>query len=118
MVMFTLPAGIVLDPNQVILGNNSGCAGGSTGGTTFCASPFSTPWTATLIGTNEVLFKSSGDDLTNGDIFFVNVFFEGGDPNGVFFSGEFTPVPEPASPMLLGSGLLALAAGLRRKLFV
>ena len=118
LVTFNLPMGTILDPNQVILGTNSGCAGGPTGGTTFCALPFSTPWTPTLIGTNEIEFKSSGDLLTAGDIFFVSIFFEGDDPNGVFFSGEFnTPVPEPTSPMLLGSGLLAVVAGLRRKLF-
>ena len=54
--------------------------------------------------------------MTNGDIFFVNIFFEGDDPNGVSFSGAFIPVPEPTSPLLIGSGLLTLVAGLRRKL--
>lgn len=119
LVTFSLPAGIILDPNQVILGSNSGCAGGPTGGTTFCALPFSAPWIPTLIGTNGIEFNSSGDLLTDGDIFFVNIFFEGGDPNGASFTGEFsTPVPEPTSPMLIGPGLLAVMACFRRKLLM
>jgi len=118
MVTFALPAGVIIDPAQIIIGNGGNCFGTSNGGTTFCAGPYSTPWTATLIGTNEIVFNSSGDLLTAGDTFFVNVFFSGGDPYGAAFSGEFTPIPipEPATPMILGSGLFALCAGLRRKL--
>jgi len=115
MVTFALPAGVIIDPAQVIIGNNANCFGSSIGGTTFCAGPYSAPWTATLIGTNGILFNSSGDLLTDGDSFFVDVFFTGGDPYGADFSGEFTPVPEPSGPMLLGSGLLALIGALRFK---
>ena len=118
LVMFNLPVGTIIDPNQVILGSNSGCAGGPTGGTTFCTQPFSAPWIPKLIGTNGIEFDSDGGDvLTKGDLFFVNIFFEGPDPNGVSFAGAFY-VPEPSSLMLIGPGLLALMACFRRKLLI
>ena len=51
-----------------------------------------------------------GDLLINGDPFFINIFFTGGDPNGASFSGDWvTPVPEPSGLVLFGSGILALA---------
>ncbi len=119
MVTFNLPAGIIIDPAQVLVGNGANCGGTTTGGTTFCADPYSAPWKAALIGNNGIMFTSSRDLLTSGDDFFVNIFFSGGDPSGAAFSGEFsTPVSEPSNPMLLGSGLLALVGGLRRKLLL
>ena len=77
-----------------------------------CAQPFTAPWVATLIGDNTILFTASpGNDLTAGDPFFLNIFFEGGDPNGASFSGSYnTPAPEPGSLSLMGSGVLGIAA--------
>src|ERR1035441_45503 len=60
-----------------------------------------------------------GDLLINGDPFFVNIFFTGGDPNGASFSGDWvSPVPEPSGFVLFGSGILALAGVFRRKLLL
>lgn len=115
-ITFDLPQGTIIDPAQVTVGNGAGCAGGTFGGTTFCSTPFATPWTPTLVGTDGITFVApAGGDLVSGDTFFVNIFFAGPDPNGVAFSGAWTEVPEPSSLLLIGSGIVGFAGLLRRK---
>lgn len=116
-ISFNLPTGVEIDPALVALGQTSDCVGGYAGGTAFCAQPYTQPWTAQLIGNNELIFTApAGNYLTNGDPFFLNVFFSGGDPNGASFSGAFTAsTPEPSSILLLGSGLLGGITFLRRR---
>ena len=78
LVIFELPTGVIIDDAQVTIGNGADCLGSSIGGTTFCAGPYSAPWAVTMVGRNDILFYSSGDLLTNGDSFFVDIFFTGG----------------------------------------
>jgi hypothetical protein len=116
-ITFDLPAGVEIDPAMVELGQTGDCVGGPAGGTAFCAQPFTQPWTAQLIGANELIFTATpGNNLTNGDPFFLNIFFTGGDPNGASFSGAFTAsTPEPSSILLFGSGLLGAVTFMRRR---
>src|ERR1035441_9165369 len=114
---FDLAAGIAIDP----LNLGTTCNGGPFGGTAFCASPYSQPWNVTTLTADSITFTAlpGGDLLINGDPFFVNIFFTGGDPNGASFSGDWvTPVPEPSGFVLFGSGIVALAGVFRRKLLL
>ena len=114
-ITFSLPNGISIDPLN--LGNT--CNGGSTGGTVFCASPYSQPWNVTALTSDSITFTAQpgGDLLVHGDPFFVNIFFSGGDPNGANFNGAWiTAVPEPGSLILFGTGILGVGALMRRKL--
>jgi hypothetical protein len=116
-ITFDLTPGIAVDP----LNLGTTCNGGSFGGTVFCASPFSQPWNVTTLTTDSITFTAlpGGDLLINGDPFFVNIFFTGGDPNGASFSGDWvTPVPEPSGITLFGSAILGLAGVFRRKLLL
>ncbi len=116
-ITFDLGAGIAIDP----LNLGTTCDGGPFGGTVFCASPFSQPWNVTTLTANSITFTAlpGGDLLIDGDPFFVNVFFTGGDPNGTSFSGDWiTPVPEPGGIVLFSSGLVGLAGILRRRLLL
>ncbi len=114
-ITFDLTGGISIDPLDV----GTTCNGGPSGGTVFCASPYSQPWNVTNLTTDSITFTAlpGGDLLINGDPFFINIFFTGGDPNGASFSGDWvSPVPEPSGLVLFGSGVLGLVGILRRRL--
>lgn len=119
----TFAGGGTIDAASVTTGNGAGCAGTTTGGTTFCTNAPTDIWEAFLVGpdTIEFLAQSSTFDLVDGQDYFVNIFFDGSTPTS--FSGEWlttfqpSPTPEPSSLLLFGSGLLSLAGArrLRRK---
>ncbi|MEO8746113.1 MAG: PEP-CTERM sorting domain-containing protein [Rhodanobacter sp.] len=107
---------------SVAIGNTSSC-GFTTGGTTFCTYPSNAIWQASLTtpGTIEFLAQDPGFYLSEGDTYFVNVFFDGYTPT-VFtgswltaYAGPPTSVPEPGSIAMFGFGLFGLGLILRRR---
>jgi hypothetical protein len=115
-INFNLPDGVSIDPANI--GTN--CNGGAFNGTVFCASPYDQPWLVTSLGSNSITFtaQDGGDLLRDGDPFFINIFFTG-DAGGANFTGTWvSPVPEPGSVMLFGTGFLAVVGVLRRKILL
>jgi len=116
----TFTGGGAIDAPSIAIGNGAGCAGSTGGGTTFCTAS-NDIWEATQVGPDSIDFlaQNSSFYLTPDQDYFVNIFFDGATPTG--FSGEwlteYTPnaTPEPASILLLGSGVLALSGRLIRR---
>jgi len=115
----TFSGGGTIDAPSIAIGNGAGCAGTTTGGTTFCTDSPTDIWLATQTGADSIEFTAQNPTyyLNPGQLYFVNIFFDGATPTS--FTGEwlteYSPTPEPSSLMLLGSGALALLGGLRRR---
>lgn len=109
----------LLDAALIPIGSMSACAGGSSGGTTFCSfiNGGLVQWTATAIGTHGIAFTApAGSPLTDGGDYFVNIFLSPGQGvSGGAFSGSWTSTPEPASAALLAAGLFGLGCLRRRR---
>jgi hypothetical protein len=115
---------LLIDPSQIPVGITSDCAGREAGGTTFCQDL--TEWTVSFnpaVDPHSIAFFAPvGTSIPSGDEYFVNIFLENPTPNGslptsVSFTGGWTAepaaVPEPASMLLVGSGVTWVLA--RRK---
>jgi len=108
-ISFDLPPGTIIDPAQISVGLNANCVGGTFGGTTLCSTVTNyrgsrrAPWDVYLLTPSSIGFVIPYC-CNPADPFFVDIFFSGPDPNGVSFSGKFTP--EPNGLALLSTGLL------------
>src|SRR6516164_8752313 len=110
LVIFELPTGVIIDDAQVTIGNGADCLGSSIGGTTFCAGPYSAPWAVTMVGRNDILFFWGPSDERR--LVLRRHILYRGNPYGAAFSGEFIPIPESTSGILVSSGIFALIVGL------
>lgn len=122
--------GGAINANSIGIGNGKACAGSTAGGTTFCTigSP-SDIWEAFLTTPDTIEFRAQDPSsfLSQGQSYFVNIFFDGAAP--ISFTGrwltEFAPdpgtapvsVPEPGVIAMFGTGLfgLGLMLMLRRR---
>jgi hypothetical protein len=112
----TFTGGGEITPGSIAIGNGAGCAGDTTGGTTFCTISPTNIWEAFQTGPNSVDFRAQNAsfNITQGEEYFVNVLYTGAAPTsftGVWLT-SFSPgvVPEPATWLLFGCGMMGLAA--------
>jgi hypothetical protein len=120
----TFSGGGTVDADSITVGNGAGCEGDTGGGTTFCTISPTDIWEAIQVGPDSIDFlaQNASFDLTDGQEYFVNIFFDGATPTS--FTGEWlteysptptTTTPEPTTILCLGSGLVALGGRLLRR---
>jgi hypothetical protein len=125
-MQITFTGGGTVDAAAIGIGNASACAGSTAGGTTFCTIDPTDIWEAFQTGPGSIEFLAQNPTyyLSQGQSYFVNIFFDGATPTG--FTGSwltsFTPTPpssapEPATWSLVGvcTGLLCWKKFLRKK---
>ena len=110
--------GGTINANSIVIGNGAACAGSTAGGTTFCTISPTNIWEAFLTTPDTIEFRAQNASfyLSQGQNYFVNIFFDGAAPAS--FTGrwltDFSPnpdpvsVPEPEALAMFGTGLFGL----------
>lgn len=113
-MVITFSGGGTINADAVAIGNSSACAGTTQGGTTFCTQGPTDIWEAFITGPDTIEFLAQDPSfyLSQGQLYFVNIFFDGDAPTS--FTGKWltsfapNPVPEPGVVGMFGAGLLGL----------
>ena len=113
--------GGTIDAASVAIGNGASCAGNTNGGSTFCTIGPMDIWVATVTSPTSIKFTAQNPTyyLSQGQDYFVNVFFKGSTPTG--FTGSwlttYSPggVPEPTSWALMMLGVGGIGLVMRRR---
>ena len=116
----TFSGGGAINANAITVGNGASCSGSTGGGSTFCTISPTDIWEAFLVNPYTIEFRAQDPNffLSQGQSYFVNVFFDGSAPTS--FTGKWltqfspgpgtVPVPEPEAIGMFGLGLFGLGA--------